>query len=99
MTQRDIITSRDWFGKASAAVVLGFTLSLALTCSFEFWFTSGDSYVSAQGQIAMWLMAPIWCAVLSLCFLFRSPRRAWLWLGLANLAAWMLYGVLRFLLV
>ena len=28
------LTSRDWFGKVSAATVLGFTLAIALTCSF-----------------------------------------------------------------
>lgn len=89
------LTSRDWFGKVSATVVLGFTLSLALTCAFEAMFSSGDAYFSAQGQIAMWLMAPIWCALLSFCFLFRSTARAWSWLAVANLLAWALYAAIR----
>lgn len=91
------ISSRDWFGKASAAVLLGFTLSLALTCTFGVLFSTGDAYFSAQGQIAMWLMSPIWCAILSFCFLFRSSRGAWYWLLAANLLAWGLYAAIRFL--
>lgn len=92
------ISSRDWFGKLSAALILGFGVTLALTCIFSMLFASGDPYFSAQGQIAMWLMAPIWCALLGFCFLFRSAARAWTWLGLANLAAWALYAFLRILL-
>src|SRR3546814_15870064 len=76
MTPREI-SSRDWFGKLSAALVLGFTLALALTCAFQTLFSRGDAYFNPQGQIAMWLMSPIWCALLSLCFFFRSPARAW----------------------
>lgn len=91
------LSSRDWFGKASAALVLGFTLTLALTCAFQAYFSRGDAYFSAQGQMAMWLMAPIWCALLSLCFLFRSTARAWGWLAAANLIAWALYAAIRFL--
>jgi hypothetical protein len=89
------LSSRDWFGKMSAAVVLGLTLSLALTCSFAVLLSDGDSYFTAQGQIAMWLVAPIWSGVLGFCFLFRSGARAWGWLALANLVAWTLYVLLR----
>jgi len=91
------ITSRDWFGKVSAAFALGFTLALALTCTFGALFSRGDPFFSAQGQIAMWLMAPIWCGLLSLCFLFRSTARAWGWLAMANLLAWALYATVRLL--
>ena len=91
------LSSRDWFGKLSAALVLGFALSLALTCTFEALFSDGDAFFSAQGQIAMWLMSPIWCALLSFCFLFRSAARAWGWLAVANLFGWTLYAAVRFL--
>jgi len=94
MTRPDI-TSRDWLGKVSAAFVLGFPLALALTCTFTALFSKGDSYFSAQGQIAMWLMSPIWCALLSFCFLFRSTARAWGWLAMANLIIWALYAAIR----
>lgn len=92
------LTSRDWFGKVSAAAILGFTVTIALTCTFEALFSNGDAYFSPQGQIAMWLVSPIWCAILSLCFLFRSTARAWGWLAAANLMAWTIYAAVRFLL-
>ncbi len=92
-----ILTSRGWFGKASAATLLGFTLAIALTCTFSALFSEGDGFVTAQGQIAMWLVSPIWCTILGLCFLFRSGARAWGWLALANLVAWALYVAARLL--
>lgn len=95
---RPLLTSRDWFGKASAATVLGFPLTTALTCTFATLFSTDADAFSAQRQLAMWLASPIWCAILGLCFLFRSGVRAWVWLALANLAAWALYAVARLLL-
>lgn len=96
MTRQEL-TSRDWFGKLSAALVLGFTLAVALTCAFEALFSGGNAYFSAQGQIAMWLISPIWCALLSFCFLFRSTARAWTWLAVANVLAWAAYAAIRLL--
>ncbi|RYE70319.1 MAG: hypothetical protein EOP17_01085 [Rhizobiaceae bacterium] len=90
------LTSRGWFGKASAAAVLGFTLALALTCTFSVLFANGDSYFTAQGQMAMWLMSPTWSLILGLCFFFRSGRSAWSWLAVANLLAWAVYAAARF---
>ncbi|MEK9213275.1 hypothetical protein [Sphingomonas sp. 2378] len=95
---RPLLTSRDWFGKASAATILGFTLSLALTCTFAALFSTDADAFGAQRQFAMWLVSPIWCAILGLCFLFRSSARAWGWLALANLVAWPLYVAARLLL-
>lgn len=91
------LTSQGWFGKVSAAVVLGFALTIALTSTFAALFSTGDSYFTAQGQMAMWLVAPIWCAILSFCFFFQSGARAWFWLALANLFAWALYVCVRLL--
>ncbi len=90
-----MLTSRGWFGKASAATVLGFTLAIALTASFGAIFSEGDGYFTAQGQLAMWLVSPIWCTVLGFCFFFRTGLRAWLWLGLGNVLAWAGYAVVR----
>ena len=82
------LTSANWFGKAAAGLVLGFTLSLGL-CGLFARFGPGDvSFMSGQGQVTMWLMSPLWAGFLSFCFLFRSVARAWLGLGLANLVAW-----------
>ncbi|MFK4875204.1 hypothetical protein [Novosphingobium sp. ZW T3_23] len=82
------LSSRDWFGKISAAFILGFTLALALSGLFRWATDYGDAYFSSKGQLGMWIMALTWPLILSFVFLFRSASRAWLWLALANLAAW-----------
>lgn len=82
------LSSRDWFGKASAGLVLGFALALGLSGLLAWAVGVGDTYFSPKGQLAMWVMAPIWCLVLSFCFLFRSGLRAWGWLGLATMVVW-----------
>ena len=93
-----VLTSADWFGKASAALVLGFTLSIAVTCLFLAIFSPGDAYVMAQGQLAMWMVAPLWSLILSFCFFFRTSLRAWGWLTAANLLAWAVYAATRLFL-
>lgn len=91
------LTSRDWFGKSSAGLILGFLL--ALGCSGLFKLTSGlgEIFFSTKGQFSMWMIAPVWGLILSFCFLFGSPARAWGWLTLANMllwgALWMLGGL------
>lgn len=89
------LTSANWFGKALPALILGFTLSIAVTCLFLAIFSEGDSYLTAQGQFAMWMVAPIWTMILSFCFFFRTPLRAWGWLTAANIAAWALFAAVR----
>ena len=82
---RRALTSRDWFGKASAGLVLGFLLALGAGGLFKTLAGLDDTFFSTKGQLAMWMMAPIWAAVLSFSFMYRSPARAWGWLALANL--------------
>lgn len=82
------LSSRDWLGKVSAAVVLGFALSLGLSGLLSWAIGVGDTYFSTKGQLTMWVMSPIWCAILSSCFLFRSGARAWGMLGAATLIVW-----------
>lgn len=92
MTKRPL-TSSDWFGKASAGLILGFLLSLGLCGVFGTMGPGSISFNDAQGQVTMWLMAPFWTGFLSFCFLFGSTLRAWVWLGAANVAVW---GLLYF---
>lgn len=82
------LTSRDWFGKASAGLVLGFLLALACSGLFKLAAGLGDTFFSLQGQFAMWMISPIWGLILSFCFFFGSARRAWGWLALANALLW-----------
>ncbi len=82
--------SRHWPGKTLAGLVLGFGLALALSGLFAWLGPGGMPASNAKLQFDMWLLPPIWAAVLSLVFLFRDSLRAWLWLGLANLVAFAL---------
>ncbi|MCB2073780.1 MAG: hypothetical protein H6917_16465 [Novosphingobium sp.] len=88
------LSSRDWFGKASAGLVLGFLLALGAAGLFKILAGVGETFFSTKGQLAMWMMAPVWALAVSLCFLFRSGLRAWGWLALANLALWSLIALL-----
>ncbi|MED5545430.1 MAG: hypothetical protein VYD90_09280 [Pseudomonadota bacterium] len=83
------LTSRNWAGKTAAGLVLGLALALGVSGLLAALLGVRDSFFSPQGQFTMWIIAPVWCAVLSLCFLFRSGLRAWLWLGLAAAAVWL----------
>ena len=88
MSGTDRLSSKNWFGKASAGAVLGLALALALACLFVV-ITDGETrFTSPRGMFAMWMISPVWAGVLSFCFLFRSGWRAWGWLGLANILGW-----------
>lgn len=73
----------DWIAKTLAGTLLGFTL--AVGCSGVLVVLTPDMAKVIQGQLAMWLVMPVWLGVLGLVFLFASGWRAWLWLGAANL--------------
>lgn len=82
------LSSANWFGKASAGVIAGFMLTLAI-CGLLAHFGPLDvGYFSAQSQISMWLMSPVWGLIMSFCFLFRNGVHAWAWLGSANAVLW-----------
>lgn len=82
------LTSRDWFGKASAGVLLGLAIAIGVSGLLSWLLGIRDTYFSLPGQFTMWMVSPIWCAILSLCFLFRSGPRAWAMLGTAAAAIW-----------
>lgn len=84
------ISSRDWFGKVSAGLILGFLLALGISGLFRHSLGVEDAFISTKGQFAMWLISPIWAGILSFCFLFSSPRSAWGWLGLSSGIIWAL---------
>jgi hypothetical protein len=46
-------------------------------------------------QALMWLVAPIWCAVMATSVLFRSAARAWSVLGGAAVLVWLGWFALR----
>lgn len=80
----------DWWSKTFAGAFLGGTLALALAGLFA-WIGPGGIAAPEKAQFVMWMMAPVWMAVFSTVYLFRTGLRAMLWLGGANVAA---YGLL-----
>ena len=90
------LTSRDWFSKASAGLILGFLLALGLSGLLAAALGISDNFFSTKGQLTMWSMSLSWSLVLSFCFLFGSGLRAWIWLGLANVLVWLPLLVGRF---
>ena len=82
------LTSKDWFGKASAGLIFGFLAALGLSGVFKLTAGVSDTFFSLPGQFSMWMMSPVWALVLSFCFLFPSSRSAWGWLALANGLLW-----------
>lgn len=73
-----------WCCKILAGTVGGFGLAIALAGIFAWIGPAGPNMY----QFVMWLVVPLWLAVLSASFLFRSGPQAWLWLGGANLLAY-----------
>ncbi|QNN46938.1 hypothetical protein H9L17_01845 [Thermomonas brevis] len=94
-TERVRLQSRHWFGKTLAGTVLGFGLALALSGLFAWLGPDGIDGGGGKVQFNMWLIAPLWAGVLSLVYLFRTPLRAWLWLGAANASAFGLLWAVR----
>ncbi len=92
-TTKPAAIAPDWLSKALAGTLLGFML--AVGCSGVFaWLASGVP-LATRGQLAMWMIAPVWMGVLSGVFFFRSGRRAWAWLAGANLLVFGVQALLR----
>ncbi len=82
------LSSKDWFGKASAGLLLGLAIALGVSGLLPRLGVGTVGYNATSGQFMMWLIAPVWAGVLSFCFLFGSGLRAWVGLGLAAAAVW-----------
>ncbi len=91
---RPRLQSRHWLGKTTAGAFFGLAIALILTSAFTLLVQPADpEAMSGKAQFVMWMVAPIWAGILSLVFLFRDGKRAWLWLGVATAVA---YVLLRF---
>lgn len=88
---KSVSLRRDWCAKTLAGTVLGF--ALALIASGLFSTLAKDIPAGIRAQLAMWMVVPIWVAVLGGVYAFASGLRAWCWLGAVTLgltAAWCL---------
>lgn len=83
----------DWLSKTLAGLVLG--LTLALTASALLMLPLAKLPLAVSGQLAMWLVPPVWLGTLSLVYFFASGWRAWAWLSGANALALALWWLMR----
>ncbi|MBU1438192.1 MAG: hypothetical protein KJ930_05565 [Gammaproteobacteria bacterium] len=84
----------DWLGKTLAAVFPG--LAFAFVCvGFYAWYGPGDIHSGNKTQFHMWLFTPIWLGVLSVVYLFKSARQAWLTLGSITVLLYAVFFLLR----
>lgn len=84
----------DWISKTLAGVLLGFALCIAVSGLFA-WLTPGGPAAPQKSQATMWITMPVWGAVLSFVYLFRSGAQAWRWLGGATVLAYALLAACR----
>lgn len=82
------LKSGDSLGKAVAGTILGFIFALGTASLLMMALGVTVNFYTIQGQFTMWSIGPVWCAVICVCFFFRTPLRAWVWLGLANSVIW-----------
>mgnify|MGYP000991654181 CR=1 FL=1 len=87
-------TRRHLLFKGLAGGLLGFPLSLWLSWVLMYG-GRAPSIAPARDQVSMWLVVPLWCAVMGLAFLATSRARLLLWLGAANLLAFAAWRVLQ----
>lgn len=73
---------RDWLSKTLAGLLLG--AAMALVCSGLFSRFNTEMPFAIRGQLAMWMVPPIWLGVLSSAYFFANGASAWLWLGAAS---------------
>jgi hypothetical protein len=84
----------DAWGKASTGAILG--LGLALAGLYAYLGPGGIDAPTGRYSLMRLLEPFVWIAVFGLCFLFRSARAAWAWLGAANLIAFAALFACRF---
>lgn len=86
----------DWWGKASAGAILGLGLALSLVGLYAYLGPGGIDAPTGRYSLMRHLEAFVWIVVFGFCFLFRSGRAAWTWLGAANLIAFAALFACRF---
>jgi len=75
----------DWLSKTLAGLLLG--LTLAIIASGLLMVQLDGMPLPVSGQLAMWLVPPVWLLALSLVYFFQTGLRAWAWLLAANALA------------
>ena len=82
------ISNRDWFGKSSAGLILGFLIALGISGLFKLATGMEEPLMSVKGSFSVFVIGFVWSLVLSFSFLFSGTVRAWISLGLVTLILW-----------
>jgi hypothetical protein len=80
---------RDLLMKFVAGMVGGFGLALAASALFAR-LSPGGLTAPSKFHVTMWLVPPLWIALASASFMFRSGARAFGWLAMGNVLAFAL---------
>jgi len=83
-----------WWGKTLVGLFFGLTLAYGLIAIFA-WFGPGGIDAKDKVQFNMWMISPIWLLVLSLVYLFKTTKTAFLYLFSTNVAIYCLYFLLK----
>lgn len=92
--QREPI-QHDWISKSLAGLLLGAVVAFA--CSGLFVQLNTGMPLVIRGQLAMWMVIPIWLGILSSVYFFSSGKKAWLWLGAICIVVLGSYLLIRFI--
>ncbi|ALU41967.1 hypothetical protein [Pseudoalteromonas rubra] len=91
----------DWLSKSLAGVIAGGLLSFSIV-GLVAWFgpdgISGplsNTQLLWKTQFNMWITAPIWLVILSMTYLFKTGRQAWIYLLLTTIMLFALQAGLR----
>ena len=85
-----------WWSKSFAGFILGLTLAYAIVALFA-WYGPGGIDAPVKVQFNMWLISPIWLLILSFTYLFKTGKKAFFYLGSANILLYSIFLFLRWL--
>lgn len=84
----------QWWGKTLIGLILGLAIAYGFVAIFA-WFGPGGIDAKDKVQFNMWIISPIWLLILSLVYLFKTTKTAFLYLFSANVAIYSLYFLLK----
>ncbi|AQS37893.1 hypothetical protein Sps_02741 [Shewanella psychrophila] len=85
-----------WWQKSLAASVLGLTLAYAIIAIFA-WFGPGGIDAPMKVQFNMWMVSLLWMPILAFSFMFKTGLKTLIYLGYANISAYLLFASLKWL--
>ncbi|WP_394201268.1 hypothetical protein [Shewanella waksmanii] len=85
-----------WWQKSIFSTLFGLTLAYGFVAIFA-WFGPGGIDAEVKVQFNMWLTALLWLLLLSFSFLFKTGKKTFAYLLLANLATYLTYAMLWWL--